>query len=59
MISTFWYAALALVCAGILFITVIGIPVAFVIVVFVGLWVLYRIVRGILSLMEAQPLPMD
>lgn len=59
VIKTFWYAAFALILAGLLFITLVGIPVAFVIVVFVGLWVLYRIVRGILNLMEERPLPMN
>ncbi len=57
MISTFWYALLALVCAGILFITLVGIPVAILIIVLVGLWVLYRIIRGILALLSEQALP--
>jgi uncharacterized membrane protein len=56
VIKTFWYAAFAFILAGFLFITIVGIPVAFVLVVFVGLWVLYRIVKGVLNLMEAQPM---
>lgn len=59
MIDTFWYAAIAIVLSGIMFITLVGIPVAILIVIFTGLWVLYRIVRGILSLLEEAPLPLD
>lgn len=59
LISTFWYAALAIVLAALMFITVVLFPVGLVIIFFTGLWVLYRIVRGILSLMEARALPND
>lgn len=59
MITTFWYAAFAIVLAGLMFVTVVGIPVAIVIIIFTGLWVLYRIVRGILHLMDEAPLPMS
>ena len=59
MISTFWYAAFAIVLSGIMFITLIGIPVALLIVIFTGLWVLYRIVRGVLGLLEEASLPLD
>lgn len=57
MISTFWYAALAIVIAGIMFITVVLFPIGILIIIFTGLWVLYRIVRGILNLMEEQAMP--
>lgn len=59
MISTFWYAALAIVLAALMFITVVLFPVGLVIIFFTGLWVLYRIVRGILNLMEARALPVN
>src|SRR3954471_4628367 len=45
-IRTFWFAALWLVIGGILFATVIAIPVAVVLWLAIGIWVLYRIIRG-------------
>lgn len=59
VISTFWYAFLAIVFAGALIITIIGIPAAVVVIVFTGLWVLYRIIRGLLNLLEENPMPLD
>jgi len=56
VIQTFWYAAAAVVLAIILMITVIGIPFAFVIVVFTGLWVLYRILKGVFALLDEKAL---
>lgn len=56
-IRTFWWALLWVVIAGLLFITLIGIPLAWVIAVTAGLWVLYRIVRGWIALLSHKPLP--
>lgn len=42
-IRTFWYTLLWLVTAAMLFATVIGIPIAYVLVVGAGIWVTYRI----------------
>ena len=56
-IRTFWYALLWVVIAAILFITLIGIPVAYAIWVVTGIWVLYRIIRGWLALLSEKPLP--
>ncbi|CAA0106815.1 Uncharacterised protein [Halioglobus japonicus] len=56
-IRTFWFALLWLIIGGILVVTVIGIPLAFIIVVVVGLWVLYRMLRGVARLMDQQPMP--
>ena len=53
-IRTFWYAVLWCVVAGFLFVTVIGIPFAWLMVVATGLWVLYRILRGWLALNEGR-----
>ena len=39
-----------------LFATVIGIPLAIVIFVAISLWILYRIVRGWLALLERKPM---
>jgi len=56
-IRTFWYALLWLLVGGVLFLTVIGIPIAFVLWMVTGVWVLYRIVRGWLALVAQKPMP--
>ncbi len=56
-IRTFWYTLLWLVIAAILFVTVIGIVLAYVIAVAAGLWVVYRIIRGWVALNEGRPMP--
>ncbi|HWJ01866.1 MAG TPA: hypothetical protein VNU96_22855 [Burkholderiales bacterium] len=56
-IRTFWFAALWVVVAVILFVTLIGIPVAWVIWVITGIWVLYRIIRGWLALSSHKAMP--
>jgi uncharacterized membrane protein len=55
-IRTFWYALLWLAVGGILFITIVGIPFAFVLWIGTGLWVLYRIIRGWLALSSQRSL---
>jgi len=45
-IRTFWFTALWLVLYGVLIITIIGIPVAWLLIAILGLWVIYRVVRG-------------
>jgi uncharacterized membrane protein len=57
-IRTFWWALLWVVIAVLLAFTIIGIPVAWVIAVGLGIWVLYRIVRGWLALLSHQPMPL-
>jgi len=56
-LRTFWYAVLWILVAGLLFLTVIGIPIAWVIVIVTGLWVLYRIIRGWMALIERRAMP--
>jgi uncharacterized membrane protein len=56
-IRTFWFALLWVVVAAVLFVTVVGIPVAWVMIVLLGLWAIYRIVRGWLALNDARALP--
>jgi uncharacterized membrane protein len=56
-LRTFWYALLWAIVAIILMMTIIGIPFALGVVIVVGLWVLYRIARGWLALMERKPMP--
>jgi len=56
-IRTFWFALLWIVISTLLAITIIGIPVAFVMVGLAGLWVLYRIARGWINLSNRQAMP--
>lgn len=56
-IRTFWYAAMWIVVAYLMFITIIGIPFFFVIVALAGLWVMYRVVRGWLALNDRRAMP--
>jgi uncharacterized membrane protein len=56
-IRTFWYALLWLAIGAVAFLTVIGIPVAFVLWFATGIWVLYRIIRGWLALSSEKELP--
>jgi uncharacterized membrane protein len=56
-IRTFWYAVLWYLLAGFLFVTIIGIPFAFVMFLVLGPWVIYRVVRGWLALNEWRPMP--
>jgi uncharacterized membrane protein len=55
-IRTFWWALAWVVLAFLLIFTIIGIPVAFLIIIAIGLWVLYRIARGWLALNEGRPI---
>jgi uncharacterized membrane protein len=57
-LRTFWYALLWVILAGALILTVVGIPFAFLLLIVVGLWVLYRIIRGWIALAEAKPMPL-
>jgi|SRR5690349_3015108 uncharacterized membrane protein len=56
-LRTFWFALLWLVVGAVLFATVVGIPVAVVVWIGTGIWVLYRLIRGWLALGSRQPVP--
>ena len=56
-IRTFWFALLWVLIGLVLFVTLVGIPIAYVIWVVTGIWVLYRIIRGWLALVSERPLP--
>lgn len=56
-IRTFWFAVFWMVLSGLLVITLIGIPVAFILVSIAGIWVLYRVIRGWLRLNSRQAMP--
>ena len=56
-IRTFWFALLWVAVAVLLGLTIVGLPLAYVIAVLAGLWVLYRIVRGWLRLVSDKGMP--
>ncbi len=58
-LRTFWYAVLGAIVALLLFVTiVIGIPFAWVLALVLGIWVLYRLIRGWIALAEGRPMPL-
>jgi uncharacterized membrane protein len=56
-LRTFWYALLWLFVIFLLFITLVGIPLALVVGLGVGIWIVYRIVRGWMLLGQGRPAP--
>jgi len=57
MIRSFWWYVVWMIAAGFLFITLIGIPLAWVIWVGAWLWMAYRIIRGFLDLNNNRAMP--
>ncbi len=55
-IRTFWFGLLWCLIGGFLFVTLIGIPLAVMVFIAAGLWVIYRIVRGWLALRDRRPM---
>jgi uncharacterized membrane protein len=55
-IRTFWFALLWVAIAALLFFTVLGIPLGFAILIGVSLWLVYRIARGGLRLVDRKPM---
>jgi len=53
---TFWYALVWMLVAGLLALTLIGIPAAIVLLLGVGIWVLYRLARGWSALGAERPM---
>jgi uncharacterized membrane protein len=56
-IRTFWFALLWLIVAVVLILTLVGVPVGFIVLAAITVWLIYRIARGWLSLVDKQPLP--
>ena len=54
-IRTFWFTFLGLMIYGLLIITIIGIPLAWILIALLGLWVGYRVIRGWLALSGVRP----
>ena len=57
-IRTFWFAVTWLLVATLFAVTFVGIPFAIVVAWAAGLWVLYRIARGLLRLLDNKAMPM-
>ncbi|MBI1394974.1 MAG: hypothetical protein GC151_03260 [Betaproteobacteria bacterium] len=55
-IRSFWFAALWIVIAFLVAITIVGIPLAWIIAIGTGLWLVYRIFRGWLLLRDRRPI---
>ena len=55
-IRTFWFALLWCVIGGMLFVTLLGIPLALTVFFAAGLWAIYRITRGWLALRDRKPM---
>lgn len=58
-IRTFWWSLLWVVIAGVMIATLIGAVIGLPMLVLVGLWVIYRIIRGWIALSNRSPMPMD
>jgi len=56
-IRTFWYAVLWFAVGALLVITIIGWFIGLPLLILVGLWVLYRIARGWITLANGKPMP--
>jgi len=55
-IRTFWFALMWVLIGIVLFVTIIGIPIAWIVFVGAGIWVIYRIARGWLTLQDGKPM---
>jgi len=62
-IRTFWWAVLWVIIAGLMFIvlaiTIVGLLIPWAFLALVGLWVLYRIIRGWMALAQRRPMPLS
>ncbi len=56
-IRTFWFALLWVAIAVLAGLTIVGLPLAWIVALGAGLWVLYRIVRGWLRLVSEKGMP--
>ena len=56
-IRSFWWYVVWMVVGGLLFATVVGIPLAFVVWGVAWLWKAYRLLRGFFALNDNKPMP--
>ena len=57
LISVFWWSTIWAAIGWVLFITILGIPFALAIWAIVAVWVLYRVIRGVLYLKDQRAYP--
>jgi len=57
LIRTFWFSMLWGFVGSVLFVTFIGIPLAFGVWIFASIWVVYRVIKGFLIFQKNQPIP--
>lgn len=56
-IRSFWWYLIWMIIGGVLFLTVIGIPLAYLVWGLAWLWKAYRLIKGIVFLNENKPMP--
>ena len=56
LLGTFWWALVWLCLGGVLVVTLIGIPFAYLTAIGTGLWILYRLFSGASRLLDARPI---
>jgi uncharacterized membrane protein len=56
-IRTFWWSLLWVIVAGVMIVTIVGVVLALPLLLLLGLWVIYRIVRGWIALVNRKALP--
>lgn len=57
-IRTFWWSVLWVIIAAVMIATIIGVVIGVPLMLLLGLWVVYRIVRGWINLSRRKPMPM-
>jgi uncharacterized membrane protein len=58
LIRLFWWSTIWAMIGWLLFVTILGIPFALAIWAIVAVWVLYRVIRGVLKLKDQRPYPL-
>jgi len=56
-IRTFWFALAWTVVSWVLILTLVGIPLAWALILGVSVWIAYRVIRGWLALAEGKAMP--
>jgi len=57
LIRTFWWYLFWIILGGVLFLTIIGIPLAYLIWGIAWIWNAYRLIKGIIDLNDNKPMP--
>lgn len=58
LIGVFWWSTLWAVIGWVLFVTIIGIPIALLAWALVAIWVLYRVIKGVVYFKDQRPVPL-